>query len=57
MGVRGLRGGPDGTRPTPPHRHAKLLAPTEDGRAAIAKIGPGHAADRLADALGENGFA
>ncbi|TLS39507.1 MarR family transcriptional regulator [Streptomyces montanus] len=45
--------------PNPAHRRAKLLTPTEDGRAAITKIGPGHAAlaDRLADALGEDGFA
>jgi DNA-binding MarR family transcriptional regulator len=45
--------------PNPAHRRAKLLTPTEDGRAAIAKIDPGHAAlaDRLADALGEDGFA
>ncbi|MET9759530.1 MarR family transcriptional regulator [Streptomyces sp. NPDC006372] len=42
-------------RPNPAHRRAKLLAPTEEGRAAIARIGPGHAAfaDRLAEALGE----
>ena len=42
-------------RPNPAHRRAKLLAPTEEGRAAIARIGPGHAAyaDRLADAFGE----
>lgn len=46
-------------RPNPAHRRAKLLAPTEEGRAAIAKIGPGHAdfADRLAQALGEDGLA
>ncbi|MEV5338780.1 helix-turn-helix domain-containing protein [Streptomyces sp. NPDC052676] len=42
-------------RPNPAHRRAKLLAPTEDGRAAITRIDPGHAAyaDRLADAFGE----
>ncbi|QIJ63834.1 helix-turn-helix domain-containing protein [Streptomyces sp. JB150] len=42
-------------RPNPAHRRAKLLAPTEAGRAAIARVDPGHAAyaDRLADALGE----
>jgi DNA-binding MarR family transcriptional regulator len=42
-------------RPNPAHRRAKLLAPTEEGRAAITRIDPGHAAyaDRLADALGE----
>jgi len=45
--------------PNPAHRRAKLLAPTEAGRAAIAKIGPGHAAyaDHLAEALGEDGLA
>jgi len=45
--------------PNPAHRRAKLLTPTEGGRAAIAKIGPGHAAlaDRLAEELGEAGFA
>ncbi|MGP4048606.1 MarR family winged helix-turn-helix transcriptional regulator [Streptomyces sp. 2A115] len=45
--------------PNPAHRRAKLLRPTEDGRAAIEKIGPGHAAfaDRLAGALGETDFA
>ncbi|GAA2388684.1 MarR family transcriptional regulator [Streptomyces coeruleofuscus] len=42
-------------RPNPAHRRAKLLTPTEEGRAAIACIGPGHAAfaDRLAEAFGE----
>ncbi|MCX5267484.1 MULTISPECIES: MarR family winged helix-turn-helix transcriptional regulator [unclassified Streptomyces] len=41
--------------PNPAHRRAKLLAPTEAGRAAVARIGPGHAAfaDRLAQAYGE----
>ncbi|WP_151485107.1 MarR family winged helix-turn-helix transcriptional regulator [Streptomyces albicerus] len=41
--------------PNPAHRRAKLLRPTEDGRAAIQKIIPGHAAfaDRLAETLGE----
>jgi DNA-binding MarR family transcriptional regulator len=41
--------------PNPAHRRAKLLAPTQAGRAAIARIGPGHAdaAARLAKALGE----
>ncbi|MFD8971605.1 MULTISPECIES: MarR family winged helix-turn-helix transcriptional regulator [Streptomyces] len=29
--------------PNPAHRRAKLLTPTEAGRAAIARIGPGHA--------------
>ncbi|MGR4852369.1 MarR family winged helix-turn-helix transcriptional regulator [Streptomyces sp. LARHCF252] len=42
-------------RPNPAHRRAKLLAPTGEGRAAIARIDPGHAAfaDRLAEAFGE----
>jgi len=42
-------------RPNPAHRRAKLLIPTEAGRAAIAQIGPGHAtaAAHLAKALGE----
>ncbi|MGX1132085.1 DNA-binding MarR family transcriptional regulator [Streptomyces glaucescens] len=42
-------------RPNPAHRRAKLLAPTEEGRAAVGRIDPGHAeyADRLAKALGE----
>lgn len=42
-------------RPNPAHRRAKLLAPTSEGRAAIARIDPGHAAfaDRLAEAFGE----
>ncbi|MFF4034448.1 MarR family winged helix-turn-helix transcriptional regulator [Streptomyces sviceus] len=42
-------------RPNPAHRRAKLLAPTEEGVAAVRRIGPGHAAfaDRLAEAFGE----
>ncbi|MFH9012666.1 MarR family winged helix-turn-helix transcriptional regulator [Streptomyces sp. NPDC017943] len=42
-------------RPNPAHRRAKLLAPTVEGRAAVARIDPGHAAfaDRLAEAFGE----
>ncbi|MFI5548885.1 MarR family winged helix-turn-helix transcriptional regulator [Streptomyces sp. NPDC051738] len=42
-------------RPNPAHRRAKLLAPTEEGRAAIGRIDPGHAAfaDQLAQAFGE----
>ncbi|GAB2736200.1 MarR family winged helix-turn-helix transcriptional regulator [Streptomyces bullii] len=42
-------------RPNPAHRRAKLLAPTQEGRVAIARIDPGHAAfaDRLARAYGE----
>ncbi|MFB8775471.1 MarR family winged helix-turn-helix transcriptional regulator [Streptomyces broussonetiae] len=46
-------------RPNPAHRRAKLLAPTERGRAAVRRIDPGHAefADRLAGALGAEGFA
>ncbi|HEX5568588.1 MAG TPA: MarR family winged helix-turn-helix transcriptional regulator [Streptomyces sp.] len=40
--------------PNPAHRRAKLLAPTDEGRAAIARITPGHAefAARLNEALG-----
>ncbi|PTH87019.1 MarR family transcriptional regulator [Streptomyces sp. A244] len=46
-------------RPNPAHRRAKLLAPTGEGRAAIARIDPGHAAfaDRLAEAFGERELA
>lgn len=42
-------------RPNPAHRRAKLLAPTQEGLAAISRIDPGHAAfaDRLAEACGE----
>lgn len=42
-------------RPNPAHRRAKLLAPTESGRAAVHRINPGHEAlaDRLAEAFGE----
>ncbi|MFF3402221.1 MarR family winged helix-turn-helix transcriptional regulator [Streptomyces sp. NPDC002659] len=45
--------------PNPAHRRAKLLRPTDDGRAAIARIDPGHAAlaARLAEALGPEQFA
>ncbi|MFC9843897.1 MarR family winged helix-turn-helix transcriptional regulator [Streptomyces sp. NPDC060223] len=45
--------------PNPAHRRAKLLTPTEEGRAAITKVDPGHAdlADRLAETLGEDEFA
>ncbi|MFJ7208318.1 MarR family winged helix-turn-helix transcriptional regulator [Streptomyces sp. NPDC098789] len=40
--------------PNPAHRRAKLLSPTAEGRAAIARIGPGHAdlAARLLHELG-----
>ncbi|WP_328439447.1 MarR family transcriptional regulator [Streptomyces sp. NBC_00457] len=43
-------------RPNPAHRRAKLLAPTEEGLAAVRRINPGHAvfADRLAEAFGED---
>ncbi|MFJ8592450.1 MarR family winged helix-turn-helix transcriptional regulator [Streptomyces sp. NPDC093598] len=46
-------------RPNPAHRRAKLLTPTGEGRAAIARIDPGHAAfaDRLAEAFGETELA
>ncbi|MFE3995296.1 MarR family winged helix-turn-helix transcriptional regulator [Streptomyces goshikiensis] len=45
--------------PNPAHRRAKLLRPTAEGRAAIARITPGHAtlATRLAAELGEAAFA
>ncbi|MCX4639178.1 winged helix-turn-helix transcriptional regulator [Streptomyces sp. RPA4-5] len=41
-------------RPNPAHRRAKLLAPTEEGRAAVARITPGHGefAARLHEQLG-----
>ncbi|MCX5146424.1 MarR family transcriptional regulator [Streptomyces sp. NBC_00320] len=43
----------------PAHRRAKLLRPTDEGRAAVARITPAHAAlaARLADELGEAAFA
>jgi DNA-binding MarR family transcriptional regulator len=46
-------------RDNPAHRRAKLLVPTGAGRAAIGRIGPGHAdaAGRLAAALGEDALA
>lgn len=45
--------------PNPAHRRAKLLRPTEAGRAAVARIDPGHAAlaTRLAEHLGDAAFA
>ncbi|MFI6600768.1 MarR family winged helix-turn-helix transcriptional regulator [Nonomuraea sp. NPDC050536] len=45
-------------KPNPAHRRAKLLEPTDEGRAAIGKIIPGHAeaAARLADQLGLEAF-
>ncbi|MFC9746738.1 MarR family winged helix-turn-helix transcriptional regulator [Streptomyces niveus] len=45
--------------PNPAHRRAKLLTPTEKGRAAIHEIKPAHAAlaRRLADELGQSDFA
>ena len=45
--------------PNPAHRRAKLLTPTEQGRDAIARIGPGHAAaaSQLVKALGEQPLA
>ncbi|MFF3788023.1 MarR family transcriptional regulator, partial [Streptomyces sp. NPDC001933] len=41
------------------HRRAKLLRPTDEGRAAVRRIDPGHAAlaDRLAAELGKEQFA
>jgi DNA-binding MarR family transcriptional regulator len=46
-------------RDNPAHRRARLLVPTEAGRAAIGRIGPAHAeaAARLAAALGEDALA
>ncbi|MGW0118990.1 MarR family winged helix-turn-helix transcriptional regulator [Streptomyces sp. NPDC003327] len=40
--------------PNPAHRRAKLLAPTDEGRAAVRRIDPGHAelAARLVSELG-----
>ncbi|MFD8795155.1 MarR family winged helix-turn-helix transcriptional regulator [Streptomyces vinaceus] len=45
--------------PNPAHRRAKLLRPTQEGRAAVARITPAHAvlAARLAEELGETAFA
>ncbi|MEU1364586.1 MarR family winged helix-turn-helix transcriptional regulator [Streptomyces sp. NPDC005803] len=44
--------------PNPAHRRAKLLRPTQEGRTAMSRIGPGHAAfaARLARELGDEGF-
>jgi DNA-binding MarR family transcriptional regulator len=41
-------------QPNPNHRRAKWLAPTDQGRAAVRRIGPSHAAlaKRLANKLG-----
>ncbi|MEV6389884.1 MarR family winged helix-turn-helix transcriptional regulator [Nocardia xishanensis] len=46
-------------RPNPAHRRAKLVAPTEEGYAAVRRINPRHAviADRLAAELGADEFA
>lgn len=46
-------------RPNPAHRRAKLLHATDEGRAAVRRIDPGHArlAGRLLDALGPEEFA
>ena len=43
-------------RDNPAHRRAKLVAPTQQGRAAIAEIAPGHAAfaRRLVKAMGRD---
>ncbi len=45
-------------RPNPAHARAKLLALTDQGRAALTRIDPGHQefAERLAGRLGEDGF-
>ncbi|WP_242438792.1 MarR family winged helix-turn-helix transcriptional regulator [Streptomyces sp. CB00455] len=44
--------------PNPAHRRAKLLRPTDAGRAAVARITPDHAAlaTRLAEQLGDTAF-
>jgi DNA-binding MarR family transcriptional regulator len=46
-------------RDNPAHRRAKLVAPTAEGRAAVAAIGPQHlrAARRLVESLGEDRLA
>jgi DNA-binding MarR family transcriptional regulator len=46
-------------RPNPAHRRAKLLHATEEGRAAVRQIDPGHArlANRLLGELGPEQFA
>ena len=46
-------------RPNPAHQRAKLLAVTEDGRAAVRRISPAHQdlAQRLANKLGVEEFA
>ena len=46
-------------RPNPAHQRAKLLAVTEDGRAAMRRIRPAHKefAQRLSDELGAERFA
>lgn len=46
-------------RPNPAHQRAKLLTPTDEGRAAIERIGPAHAkaAHALAKQLGRDRFA
>ncbi|MFG1946021.1 MarR family winged helix-turn-helix transcriptional regulator [Nonomuraea sp. NPDC048826] len=45
-------------RPNPAHKRAKLLTPTEEGRAAIAKINPGHRelSEQLTAELGVDGL-
>lgn len=46
-------------RPNPAHQRAKLLAVTDDGLAAVRRIGPGQRdlAERLAGKLGADEFA
>ncbi|MDQ8706622.1 MarR family transcriptional regulator [Streptomyces sp. LHD-70] len=45
--------------PNPAHRRAKLVTPTEQGRAGVDRIRPGHArlAAQLAEALGQDELA
>jgi DNA-binding MarR family transcriptional regulator len=46
-------------RDNPAHRRAKLVVPTEAGRAAVARIGPAHsvAARKLVAVLGRDRLA
>lgn len=47
-----------GYLPNPAHRRAKLLNPTDEGRAAMRRLGPAHAAfaQRLADEMTMDGM-
>jgi len=52
------RGAPGEYRPNPAHSRAKLVVPTESGRAAVSRIAPDHRrlAERLARELGIKEF-